>query len=481
MVTFAPSSASVSAIARPIPADAPQTIAVRPFRPRSTSAPSSALTRQDPDDVPDRVCGGAQQLLLLVREVELDDLLDPARAELDRDAHVEAVDAVLALEVRRHREHALLVQQDGVDHLRARGPRGVPGRGAEQLDDLAAADGRPLHQRLEPLLRDELRQRDSAHGCRRDDRHHLVAVAAEHERLHVLDGRACLPRDERPEARRVEDAGLAEDALLRQSGSRLRPRAHGVGGVRQHDHDRLGRLRDRLLGDRADDRLVLRHQVVAAHPGLARQAGGDHDHVRAGRLLVAVRPGDRRLEAEDRAHLVDVERLALRQALLDVGEHDVGVVAPREHLRAGRARVPRPDDRDLPPALVRPELVAAELELGHTRTASFSTIASATSLVPTAVGSSRVGFMSYVTLRPSRMTSAIASSSRSAASASPRCRSISIPESICAIGLTLFWPAYLGAEPWVGSKMAMPSPKLAPGAMPRPPIIPAARSETTSP
>src|SRR5919198_216670 len=58
---------------------------------------------------------------------------------------------------------------------------------------------------------------------------------------------------------------------------------------------------------------------------------------------------------------------------------------------------------------------------------------------------------------------------------------MSIPESICAIGLTLFWPAYFGAEPCVGSKTAIPSPTFAPGAIPSPPIIPAHRSETTSP
>jgi hypothetical protein len=47
--------------------------------------------------------------------------------------------------------------------------------------------------------------------------------------------------------------------------------------------------------------------------------------------------------------------------------------------------------------------------------------------------------------------------------------------------LTLFWPAYLGAEPWVGSKIAVASPKFPPGAIPSPPIIPAQRSETMSP
>ncbi len=118
-------------------------------------------------------------------------------------------------------------------------------------------------------------------------------------------------------------------------------------------------------------------------PGRAREAGGDHDDRGAGGLLVAVRADDVRLVAEHGAHLVDVERLALRQPFLDVDEHDVGVVAVGEHLRARRADVPRADDGDLRVARSR----LAPLS-------SFSISASATSLVPTAVGSSRDGFMS---------------------------------------------------------------------------------------
>ena len=77
-------------------------------------------------------------------------------------------------------------------------------------------------------------------------------------------------------------------------------------------------------------------------PGRARHARGDHDDVGAAVVLVAVDADDVRLVAEDRARLVDVERLALGQALLDVDEHDVGVVAPRQLLRARRADVPAP-------------------------------------------------------------------------------------------------------------------------------------------
>ena len=54
-------------------------------------------------------------------------------------------------------------------------------------------------------------------------------------------------------------------------------------------------------------------------------------------------------------------------------------------------------------------------------------------------------------------------------------------ESSVASGLALFCPAYLGAEPWTGSKTAISSPMFAPGARPRPPVRPAHRSERMSP
>ena len=157
-----------------------------------------------------------------------------------------------------------------------------------------------------------------------------------------------LPRDESLQARGVEDARLAEDALLREAGDVLRDMAHRVERVRDDDQDRVGALRDDLLGDVLDDLLVRRDEIVAAHARRARQARGDHDDLGAGGRAVVVRAGHARLVAEHRAHLVDVERLSLRQAFLDVDEDDVGVVALRENLRARRADVPGSDDGDFP-------------------------------------------------------------------------------------------------------------------------------------
>src|SRR6266540_1651501 len=376
IVTLAPSPASDSAVASPRPEEAPETIAVRPLRPRSID-----LGGEHADDVPDGLGGTGQQLLLVFRQLQLDDLLDPARAELDGDAHVEALDAVFALEVGRAGEDALLVEHHRVNHLRRGGARRVPRGGSEQRDHLAAPRCGPVDELGDPFFVDELRQRNTADRRRRDDRDHLIAVAPEHEPLNVLDRRPGLPGDEGPEPGRVEDPSLTEHPLPRESGD--------------------------VLGDVA-------HRV---------------------------------------------ERIR-------VDDDDVRIVAARDLLSHGAADHAGADDGDLPP---------------HTRTASFSIRASATSLVPTAVGSSRRGFMSYVTLLPSWITSEIARSRLSAAFCSSRCRSISIPESSWAIGLTLFWPAYFGAEPCVGSKTATSSPWFAPGARPSPPIIPAQRSERTSP
>src|SRR5829696_5281412 len=97
----------------------------------SYSRPANRLRIVSIKDVHDLAHGGGgipKRLLLLVAQVELDDLLDAGRAHLHRHAHVQTVDAVLALEVRRARKEALLVEQHRVDHLRARRSRWLPRR-----------------------------------------------------------------------------------------------------------------------------------------------------------------------------------------------------------------------------------------------------------------------------------------------------------------------------------------------------------------
>ena len=104
----------------------------------------------------------------------------------------------------------------------------------------------------------------------------------------------------------------------------------------------------RVLGALLDDLVVGVEEVVAAHPRLAGDAGGDDDDVGPGGVLVVVRPEDARVGALDRRRLHDVEALALGHALDDVDEDDVGQLAVGDPLRQRRPHVPGPDHGDFP-------------------------------------------------------------------------------------------------------------------------------------
>ena len=121
--------------------------------------------------------------------------------------------------------------------------------------------------------------------------------------------------------------------------------AHHVERIGDHDDDGLGRHPRDLLAHRAHDAGVGLDQVVPAHPRLPGDAGGHHEHLGAGRLVVALGADDPGVEALDRARLLLVERLALRHALDHVDHHHrAGQVLLGQPLRRGGAHVSRPDN-----------------------------------------------------------------------------------------------------------------------------------------
>ena len=92
----------------------------------------------------------------------------------------------------------------------------------------------------------------------------------------------------------------------------------------------------RPRADRLHDLEVDAEQVVAAHAGLARHAGGDDDDVGAGDGGIVARAGELGVEPFDRTGLGEIERLALGHAVDDVEQDDVA-----EFLSAARwASVP---------------------------------------------------------------------------------------------------------------------------------------------
>ena len=120
--------------------------------------------------------------------LDLDDLLHPRLAQLNRHAGIGVAQTVLAFEIGGARQDLVLVPQDRLDHLGHRQPGGVVGRpGLEQRDDLAAALAGALDDGVDAALRQQLGDRDPGHGREPRQRHHAVAVPAEHERRDILD------------------------------------------------------------------------------------------------------------------------------------------------------------------------------------------------------------------------------------------------------------------------------------------------------
>ncbi len=90
----------------------------------------------------------------------------------------------------------------------------------------------------------------------------------------------------------------------------------------------------------AHDLVVGVEQVVAAHAGLARNAGGDDHDVGVGGVGVIVGAENVGVALLDGHGLKQVERLALGYAFDDVDQNDVGMFLRRQPVRRGGAHVP---------------------------------------------------------------------------------------------------------------------------------------------
>ena len=125
------------------------------------------------------------------------------------------------------------------------------------------------------------------------------------------------------EARGVEDAGHADDAVFREARDHEGDLRHGVEGVGDEDQDRVGRKLDDLFGDRLDDVVVRDQEVVAGHSGLAGDACGDDDNVRVRGGGVVVGSGDGDVKAFHGSGLEQIEAFALGDAFGEIDQDDI--------------------------------------------------------------------------------------------------------------------------------------------------------------
>src|SRR5215813_5612257 len=327
-------------------------------RPKSQSARRSGPSDDLVGGVDQRFYGGdglVEHLLFLGIELDLDDTLDALFADHHRHADIEALHAVLAIQHGGAGDHALLVLEIGLGHGDGRRRRRIEGRaGLEQADDLGAAVAGALHDLVQPLAGrpthvDQVVQGDAANRRVAQQRHHGVAVAAQHEGGDVVDRDVELLGEEQAEARAIEHARHADDALGRKAGDLLHQSDHGIERIGDDDDEGVRRVLPDALADGVDDPGIDADQVVAAHAWLARHARRDDDDVGTLDVLVVGGAAVLGVEAYDGAELGDVEGLALGDALGvgNVEQDDVAQFLLAGQQRERTANLSGADQRDL--------------------------------------------------------------------------------------------------------------------------------------
>ena len=148
-------------------------------------------------------------------------------------------------------------------------------------------------------------------------------MAAEHEGAHVFHRDVEFVGEKIAQARGVEHAGHADHHLLGQAGGFLQSPDHGIERVGDADHERVGCVFAQAGADLVHHLKIDAEQVVAAHAGLARHAGGDDAHIGAFDRLVGIDARHARVEALDRRGLHQVERFALRDAFGNVEQNHI--------------------------------------------------------------------------------------------------------------------------------------------------------------
>ena len=292
-----------------------------------------------------RTLKGAEFTLV---QLQLKDLLDTLGAQHHRHTDVDVLDTVLTGQVGRGRQDFLLIVENRATHVDT-GRRGsvVSRAGLEQFDDLAATRAGTVGNRFETILGDQLADRDTGDGRVARQRHHGIAVAAEHHRLRVGHSHSELHRDESAEANRVKHAGLTEDAILGETGDSLHVEGHQVERVGDHDDKALGGVLLDVLADGFDNVGVHVQEVLARHTGFARQAGRHDDDVGSFEIGELVGAFDHGVIASYRACLGQVKSFALWDTLDDVNHDDVGKIGLGQIHGAGGANITSADNGDL--------------------------------------------------------------------------------------------------------------------------------------
>ncbi len=210
---------------------------------------------------------------------------------------------------------------------------------------LTTAPPPPIVSRTQASMRSRGRtsvQRPPAHSGGGDDRDHLVAVAAERDRLHVAGRNTRGGGDRVAKAAGVQRGGHPDHPFGRLPAGAPQLVGHLVERIGDHDRHRLGRELGDRLGGASDHGAVDRRQGGAVHARSPRSPGGDHDHVAAADQIERGPAAGAGRRAGDPGGVLDVQRDRRGQAGHDVDQADlVGHPADGRQVRGRRPHARR--------------------------------------------------------------------------------------------------------------------------------------------
>ena len=146
-------------------------------------------------------------------------------------------------------------------------------------------------------------------------------MATQHEGGDIFHGDAKFVREKVAEACAVQHAGHAANLACGQAGELLQGPDHRVERVGDTDDKGVGRVVANALPNRFHDLEIDAQQIIAAHPGLARDAGRHDAHIGASDVRVILRAFQVSIKPLRWPGFSDIERFALRNSFGDV-EHD---------------------------------------------------------------------------------------------------------------------------------------------------------------
>ena len=291
----------------------------------------------------DDPAGGVQHLLLLRRQVQLNDLFYAVFSDAAGDAAVDAPLAVLPIQQGGDGEDPLLIPEDTSGQL-GQGPADAELRGALALDNVHPRTAGLFQNLL--LVQTQLFKGDAPHGDGGEGDHGGVAVLAHGECAHAPPVRPGLLADDPDQPGGVQEGPGAEAAPSLQLQALAQVVGHDVGGVGD-GHHRTGEVQGPQFFGEALQQLHRPAQQV--QPGLTREPGlPDGHHRQVGVLTLPVSPGaDGDVPVQEADAVGHVQSLGGSLLRRHVHQHDLPAhPGGGQGVGAVTAHMPRSDDDD---------------------------------------------------------------------------------------------------------------------------------------